>query len=114
MTASIYAFRVTYCEVRIASGDTWTFPRGLGREVSSHRGTVNNWLHVGNQNRLNDMARELNLANGAGITAALNVFTGPTLTAIQNGLAASIRLEINDNLMPPELRGFVPIAVNFA
>lgn len=197
MTASIYAFRVTYCEVRIASGDTCTFPRGLGRdgrtgklsvskfravpvaganqdlavhvtfsiasifvpsenavrggnaelrvnirnlhytarpaniqlaivgenavaatplgrEVSSHRGTVNNWLHVGNQNRLNDMARELNLANWAGITAALNVFTGPTLTAIQNGLAASIRLEINDNLMPPELRGFVPIAVNFA
>lgn len=46
MTASIYAFRVTYCEVRIASGDTCTFPRGLGRDGRTGKLSVSKFRAV--------------------------------------------------------------------
>jgi hypothetical protein len=96
------------------------------REASSHRGTVNDWLHVGNRDRLVTLADALGLPTATPeqiataqkvIADALAPYSGEALTALEDDIRSSIQIEIDANLEPSQpptdYRSVVPIDVTF-
>jgi hypothetical protein len=85
------------------------------RDVATHRGIHNNWLHNDNAQKCKDIAVRLGLPADTdpkkAINEALAPYNGVALAAVQAALVDALRVEINDNLQPANLRGKVPVEV---
>jgi hypothetical protein len=104
-------------------GDNFVAALPSNRDVATHRGVTNDWLHNGNNEKCKDIAVELGLpadtpeqltAAKLAINQGLADYTGAVLSNVQTATANALRVEINDNLQPANLRGKVPVEVWFS
>ncbi|SHM32763.1 hypothetical protein SAMN05192549_101309 [Duganella sacchari] len=88
-------------------------PKGI--EVSIHRG-INAWDYGKDNVKVIGLAAELNLPTAtaqATINAALAHFDAAATAAVRDQVAASLRAEIGDSLLPANQRGAVRVTVAF-
>jgi hypothetical protein len=104
-------------------GDNFVSAQPDNRLVATHRGELNDWLHNGNPEKGKAMAVQLGLsvdtpqqeaAARQKINTALLHYTGAALSAVRTAIVNALRVEINDNLMPANLRGKVPVEVRIS
>jgi len=105
------------------NGDNFVANTPANRNVATHRGAVNNWLHVSSDERCRDIATSIGLTAddaaqlGTARTAINNGladYTGEALTALRAQITTAVRGEIEDHLMPANLRETVTINVTFS